>query len=179
MSSAATARKRGEVLVRERAVGRIYALRFWAYGKRRYVTLGYESEGWTRDKAEAELQSVLADVRRGLWVAPGRWQGRDEVGDRDVVPLFGPFALDLAASRKGQVAAKTSAHDGWALGHLLPFFADLPIDEIDVEAVDAYRAREAQESEMRARAIARGKARRDLRGQPLRPLSPGFDQPDD
>lgn len=174
MSSTATARKRGEVLVRERALGKVYALRFWAYGKRRYVTLGYGLDGWTRDKAEDELQNVLADVRRGLWVPSERWPGREgEASDRDIVPLFGPFAVGLAASRKGQVAAKTSAHENWALGHLLPFFADSPIDKIDVEAVDAYRARKVQESEVRARAIARGKPRRNVRGQILRPLSPG------
>jgi integrase len=40
--------------------GRGWALRFTAYGKRRFVTLG--DEGWTREKAEAELRHVLADV---------------------------------------------------------------------------------------------------------------------
>ena len=174
MSSTATARKRGEVLVRERAVGRIYALRFWAYGKRRYLTLGYECDGWGRDKAEGELQNVLVDVRRGLWVPSERWRGRaGEASPQDVLPLFGSFAVRLAASRKVQVAAKTSAHDCWALGHLLPFFADSPIDEIDTEALDGYRASKVQESEVRDRAIARGKPRRNFCGQILRPLSPG------
>jgi hypothetical protein len=32
-----------------------YALRFTAYGERRYVTLGTGAEGWTRDRAEAEF----------------------------------------------------------------------------------------------------------------------------
>jgi integrase len=174
MSNTATARKRGEVLIRERTRGRVYALRFWAYGKRRYTTLGSEHEGWAQDKAEEELQNALADVRRGLWVPSGRQQDRpceaDHPGD---VPLFGLFAVGLAASRKGQVAAKTSAHENWALGHLLPFFADWPIDEIDVEAVDCYRARKVQESEARVRAIVRGKPKRNDHGQTLRPLSAG------
>jgi hypothetical protein len=65
---AMSARKQGEVLVRERKPGYIYALRFRAYGERQYVTLGYEHEGWDPDKAEEELQNILADVRRGLWV---------------------------------------------------------------------------------------------------------------
>ena len=47
-----------------------YALRFTAYSERRYVTLGTEAEGWTRDRAEAELQNVMADVRRGRWTPP-------------------------------------------------------------------------------------------------------------
>lgn len=173
MSSATTARKRGEVLLRERTRGGVYALRFWAYGKRRYMTLGYVCEGWARDTAEEELQNILADVRRGLWVPSGQQSrpgGADHSGD---VPLFGPFAAGLAASRKGQVAAKTTAHENWALGHLLPFFADMPINEIDVEAVDGYRARKVRESEVRARAIERRRPRRNDYGQILRPLSAG------
>jgi len=65
-----SARKQGGVLVHERKLGRIYALRFRVYGERRYLTLGYEHEGWDLDRANLELQNVLADVRRGLWVPP-------------------------------------------------------------------------------------------------------------
>src|SRR5687768_17303069 len=54
----------GEVLERRRGATVIYALRFRAYGQRRYLTLGTKAEGWTRARAEEELQNVLADVRR-------------------------------------------------------------------------------------------------------------------
>jgi hypothetical protein len=47
------------------------------------------------------------------------------------------------------------------------------IDEVGVEAVDNYRAHKVRESEARARAIERGKPQRNVRGQILRPLSPG------
>ena len=63
-------RPTGEVIERERERGRVFALRFRAYGRRQFVTLGGVVEGWTRQKAEAELRHVLADVERGLW-APG------------------------------------------------------------------------------------------------------------
>lgn len=43
------------------------ALRFTAYGKRRYVSLGVVSAA----TAESELRQVLADVERGTW-QPGR-----------------------------------------------------------------------------------------------------------
>lgn len=36
-------RAKGEVKVREWKSGRSFALRFWAYGERRYVTLGSEA----------------------------------------------------------------------------------------------------------------------------------------
>ena len=63
-------RPTGEVIERERERGRVFALRFRAYGRRHFVTLGGAADGWTRQKAEAELRHVLADVERGLW-APG------------------------------------------------------------------------------------------------------------
>ena len=44
-----------------------FGLRFQAYGRRRYVTLGSRDDGWDRAKAERELQHILADVERGKW----------------------------------------------------------------------------------------------------------------
>ena len=167
------ARAEGEVKVREWKSGRGYALRFWAYGERQYVTLGHEREGWDLDKANVELQNVLADVRRGLWVPPAKKKprGTSDKSRPDRVPNFGPFAADLTAAREGQVSEETTNHEKWALGHLVPFFGDWAINEIDVEGVDEYRALKVKESEARARAIERGKPKRNDFGQILRPLS--------
>jgi hypothetical protein len=53
-----------------------FALRFRAYGKREYLTLGtadgewtgYDGKtGWTRKRAEEALRHVLSDVERGKW----------------------------------------------------------------------------------------------------------------
>ena len=167
-------RAKGEVKVREWKSGRGYALRFRAYGERQYVTLGFERDGWTREKADEELQNILADVRRGLWVPPTKRKRRGvEEAARSEAPLFGGFAGALLAEREGQVAEKTTTHERWALGHVLPFFGDWMLSEIDVEAVDEYRAFKVKESEARARAIERGRPQRNDRGQVLRPLSPG------
>src|SRR5690242_19851103 len=57
----------GQVVIRERTRGRVYGLRFRAYGQRQYVTLGTDAEGWDRKRAGTELQNVLADVRRRTW----------------------------------------------------------------------------------------------------------------
>jgi len=166
------ARKEGGVLVRERKSGPIYALRFRVYGERQYLTLGFEHEGWDLDKAEVELQNVLADVRRGRWVPPKKKRrGARERAESGEAQPFGPFAVDLAESRAGQVAEKTTKHERWALGHLVPFFGDWALDEIDVEGVDEYRAFKVKESEARAQAIERGKPKRNVHGQVLRPLS--------
>jgi integrase len=167
------ARKEGEVKVRDWKAGRGYALRFRAYGERQYVTLGYEHEGWNWDKAEEGLQNILADVRRGLWVPPAKRKprGASDQGQPDQVPAFGPFATGLTATREGQVSEKTTKHEEWALGHLVPFFGDWVLNEIDIEGVDDYRAFKVKESEARARAIERSKPKRNAHGQILRPLS--------
>jgi integrase len=165
--------KEGEVLVRERKRGHVYALRFRAYGKRRYLTLGYACEGWTWRRANEELKNTMADVRRRRWVPPYGMRCRGKNPKRAEVPFFGPFAVNLADSREGQVAEKTTTHERWALGHLVPFFGDWAINEIDVEGVDDYRAFKVKESEARARANERGKPQRNAHGQTLRPLSAG------
>lgn len=168
------ARQKGEVLERNWKSGRGYALRFWAYGEREYLTLGFEREGWTYKRAEEELENILADVRRGIWVSPKKKKRRaaskaDEDGSARTI--FGPFARQLVASRKGQVSDNHLAFLNWALGHLLPYFADWPLLDIDVEAVDAYRHFKVQEAEARQRAIERRKPLRDERGRILRPLA--------
>lgn len=40
-------RSTGQVVELERQDGRTFALRFRAYAKRRYLTLGTSAEGWT------------------------------------------------------------------------------------------------------------------------------------
>ncbi|HXS48324.1 MAG TPA: site-specific integrase, partial [Solirubrobacterales bacterium] len=166
-------RPKGEVKVREWKSGRGYALRFWAYGERRYVTLGSERDGWDMRAAEDELANVLADVRRGIWAPPRKEKGRRGAERPGEVPLFGSFARDLVEGRKGQIAASTTKSEEWALGHLVPYFGEWRLSEIDVEAVDEYRRQKVGEAEARARAIERGKPARNEHGQILRPLSPG------
>lgn len=168
------ARSKGEVLERGGKHGRVYALRFWAYGERRYLTLGSEHDGWTYTRAEEELANVMADVRRGIWVPPkknSRKQANADMGDMSV-PVFGQFARGLLAARRGQIAENSTTYEEWALGHLLGYFADWPLHEIGIEAVDAYRIHKVEESDARRRAMERRKPQRDRQGNPLRPLSP-------
>src|SRR5688500_15579790 len=98
---------------------RSWALRFHAYGKRRFVTLGRPEDGWSRPRAEAELRHVLADVERGVWqphapaVAP----------EPAEVPTFHVFASEWMAARRPELRPRTVADYEWALTHhLLPHF---------------------------------------------------------
>src|SRR3954471_6861020 len=100
---------------------RSWAMRFYAYGKRRYVTLGQSEDGWDRRRAERELRHVLADVERGIWrpVEP------DPVLDADPDPTFHEFASDWYEGLRHEGLRETTLADyGWQLSsHLLPFFA--------------------------------------------------------
>lgn len=166
-------RSKGEVVERDWKSGRGYALRFWAYGEREYLTLGFERDGWTYKGAEEELENILADIRRGIWVSPKKKKRRTAEADEEggEVPIFGPFARQLVASRKGQVSDNHIAFLEWTLRHLLPYFGDWLLQDIDAQAVDAYRHQKVQESEARQRAIERRKPLRNEWGQILRPLS--------
>jgi integrase len=114
-------------------------LRFRAYGRRRYVTLGGPEEGWTRQLAETELQNILADVRRGIW--------RDdaEVGDEGgpiarAVPTFGEFASAWLEDRHEEgIRERTKEHHAWTTGHLIDWFGRMRLGEIDIEAVDRFK----------------------------------------
>lgn len=176
-STPAGKRTLGTVVEREWKGGRGYALRFRAYGDRHYVTLGSEHDGWTYDVAEEELSNILADVRRGIWVPPRKQKkgnARDAKGGGvdEEVTFFGPFARKLVEGRKDQVSERQHEHERWGLGHLLPYFGDWPIVEIDVEAVDNFRSHKVKESESRQRAIERRHPLRNKFGNTLRPLSP-------
>lgn len=78
-------RSTGQVVELERQGDRTFALRFRAYGKRRYLMLDTSAEGWTHDKAEEELANVLADVRRGIWKPSERLEAA-EAGPRADLP---------------------------------------------------------------------------------------------
>jgi len=105
-------------LERRRGAAVVYAIRFRAYGRRRYLTLGTSAEGWTRARADEELQNVLADVRRGLWQPP-----RQVAVDEDE-PTFHEFASDWFEAMRHEGLRRTPLLDyEWQLTkHLLPYF---------------------------------------------------------
>lgn len=163
----------GTVLEREWKSGRGYALRFVAYGTRRYLTLGLQADGWTRAKAEAELANVMADVRRGLWIPAERTATPAELAEPKTAPGFHAFASDWLASRHGEVAPRSLEFFEWALvQHLLPYFATWQLPDITIEAVDNYRRHKTQQAELRRDAITRGSPMTDENGRTIRPLSP-------
>jgi len=139
----------GQVLERDTVHGVVYALRFRAYGKRQYVTLGSREEGWTRTRAELELQNVLADVRRGTWVPPA---------PPPVAPpaelTFHEFASAWLAEMAPSLRETTVDNYRWALSyHLLPFFHKHRLPQITVAEVDRYRASKLRAGHLGATSI--------------------------
>ncbi len=134
----------GQVVELDRKGGRTFALRFRAYGKRRYITLGTAEEGWTRAKAEEELANVLADVRRGIWKPPKPAPTIEEKEE----PTFHEFASEWLNSRRDEFAPRTAEDYELALTHhLLPFFAEHRLSEITAREVDRYKAAKVRERE--------------------------------
>jgi Phage integrase, N-terminal SAM-like domain len=104
--------------------GRAYrALRFTAYGKRRYVSLGPVSEA----EAQRELRYVLADVERGVW-QPHR--DAEAPAEPEPVPTFHEFAEQWWVRQKRQLAPNTCVDYEWRLRHLLPTFGNYRLDQI-------------------------------------------------
>lgn len=83
--------------------GRSWAIRFRAYGKRRYVALGIAEEGWSRKRAEVELRHVLVDVERGLW-RPYEPVDAPLIAE---APTFHEFASEWLDGREPELRPKT------------------------------------------------------------------------
>lgn len=185
-------RAKGEVLARDWKAGRGFALRFYAYGRRRYLSLGFERDGWSAERAEEELENVLADVRRGLW-APPRQRGEGGSGEPPPSPRwrsgggaeaaaatppasgeipFGEFAPWALKARRARHSENHHKNLGWCLRHLMPFFAELSLLAIDAELIDSYSATKVEEGERLQAAIDRGQPYRDERGRVRQPLAP-------
>jgi integrase len=116
---------------------RSWAVRFKAYGKRHFVTLGRPEDGWNRQRADAELRHILADAERGIWKPydPPAIQIPQEM------PVFEEFAAEWLAINSSGWRDFTLAHYNWALkSHLLPFFGQHRLVEITVQEVDRYRS---------------------------------------
>jgi len=162
-------RSTGQVVERSGPRGKVFALRFQAYSERRYLTLGSPAEGWTRRRAREEMDNILADVRRGIWIRRRKGTGMTAEGR---ATTFGRFARRLMAERKGQISDNHLAYQEWTLGHLLPYFADWQLGDIDIEAVDAYRHHKVREAESKRAAIERCRPLRSESGTSCDPSLP-------
>ena len=122
--------------------GRTYrSLRFTAYGKRRYVSLGPITDA----QAKRELRHVLADVERGTWTEP---RAVEAPAEPEPIPTFHQFAEQWWLRNENQLAPSTRVDYRWRLEkHLLPFFATQPLDRITFDVVEQYIAAKLGEAD--------------------------------
>ena len=143
------ARKATGQVIAPKGKQKSWALRFRAYGKRRWVTLG--KEGWTRQRAEAELERILAEVKLGIW-QPARTEPAE--GEPPPEPTFHEFASEWMEAHGRELRDRTrDFYRHQLVAHLLPFFADHRLSEITVEEVDRYRQAKVREGDLGAESI--------------------------
>lgn len=134
--------------------GHAYALRFTAYGERRYVTLGRSDAGWSDAKAQAELERVIEQVRDGTWIP---WTPSTEP---EPEPTFHEFASEWFAARSGEWRESTQLdYERQLSAHLLPFFKDHRLSEITIAEVDLYRESKVAEARAIEATAATGRPR--------------------
>jgi integrase len=127
-----------------------FALRFTAYGRRRYVTLGTSQEGWTPSDAERTLRHTLSDVERGIWQPPKQPQPASE----ESAPTdFRTFSSAWLESRHELSEAAKKDYQWQLTHHLLPFFADHELSEITIAEVDRYREHKVRQGRLNATSI--------------------------
>jgi integrase len=132
-----------------------FALRFRAYGKRRYVTLGRPQDGWTEVMADRELAIVLREVELGTWQPP----------QPDPVPhapqeaaYFLPFAADWLEAKVLEIEEETaSTYRNDLRNHLIPFFTEHLVKAIDIKEIDRYRQHKVRENAVCQAAIDAGR----------------------
>jgi integrase len=155
--------------------GKVYrSLRFTAYGKRRRLPLGPVDQ----DTAERKLRIALDQVAEGTWQPPVTVEPPPEP---EGMPTFHEFAEQWWLKNQGQLRPNTQTDYKIRLEkHLLPFFADYPLDRITFDLVERYIASSLAHSERIREAAAAGKSImveiKDKHGrstmQPARPVSP-------
>ncbi len=130
----------------------IYGLRFNANGRRQYVTLGSAEDGWTRKRAQHELERELARVKLGTWTPPNPPELEDVAVESD--PTFHVFASDWLDAHEGEWRPKTRRDYEWKLSdHLLPFFKAHRLSQITVAEVDRYRTAKVKQGKLSATSI--------------------------
>ncbi len=160
-----------------------FRLRFRAYGKRRTAYLHERRDcdcgcggGWNERTAAVELENILARVKAGVWQAPKRAARASEPVDTGA-PTFRAYASGwLQAKIDGvlgdaPIDQNTESDYRWRLQcHLLPFFAEHPIDELDRKLCQAFKAHLLRQSKELREAIDAGADIRDERNRRRVPL---------
>jgi hypothetical protein len=134
-----------------------FRLRFRANRKRETARLHERRDcdcgcggGWNERTAAVELENILARVKAGVWTPPAR---RAPASADAGVPTFREYSSRwLQARIDGVLGAKpiranTEKQYRWQIeSHLLPFFADYRLDQIDADLCLAFKAHKLKQA---------------------------------
>lgn len=175
----------GQVVVQTLLDGtRVFKLRFQAYGRREHEVLHELRNcqcgcggGWNERTAHVELENVIAKVRAGVW---RKRQPPPPVPKRGI-PTFHQYASDwLEAKRDGVLGDRPISRNteldyrSRLSNHLLPFFGEHRLNEIDAELCLAFKAHKIKEAAELRRTLDAGAKLKDRQGRGVRPLSPAM-----
>ena len=135
---------------------RVFKLRFYADGRREHEVLHERRDcqcgcggAWNERTAAVELENVLARVRAGVW----RKRNPPPPVTRERVPTFHEYAsIWLQAKIDGVLGDRPigrnteSDYRSRLANHLLPFFGEYKLDEIDADLCVAFKAHKLQEA---------------------------------
>lgn len=153
----------GAVVDHEGLDGLTYrSLRFTAYGKRRFVSLGPVSAA----EAATALRHALADVERGTWQPP---QAVEAPPEPTPTPTFHQFAEQWWVLNEGQLGERTREdYRGRLERHLLPYFAERRLDAITYDTVESYIAAKLEQAKQARASVAAWQERLDAETDPRR-----------
>jgi integrase len=164
---------------------RAFHLRFRIEGERERLILHERpgcacgcGGGWDEPSARTELGNVLARIRVGVWQRPQPPETLLQ-GETRAVPTFRDYSewwlqakIDGVLGEK-PIAENTANDYRRRLGvHLIPFFGDYRLDEIDRELCLQFKTRKLRDAHEQRAAIEAGGDLRDHRGRRLVPLGP-------
>ena len=175
----------GQVVVQTLLDGtHVYKLRFQAYGQREHEVLHERRNcqcgcggGWNERTARVELENVISKVRAGIW---RKREPRPPVVRRGAV-TFHEYASDwLEAKRDGVLGDRPISRNteldyrSRLTNHLLPYFGDYRLSEIDTELCLAFKAHKIKEAAELRRTLDAGATLKDRHGRGVRPLNPAM-----
>jgi integrase len=141
----------GLIEIRSKRTGEVssYSARVTYKGRRRNVPLRASE----RSRAEREVELMVDEIRRGIWVEPPPKKLRRPAN-------FGVFSEEWLARQlieggrqRVGLSPAAEAEVRWALGHLNEHFERAPIDAITIADVDRYRLAKVKEGKLSANSI--------------------------
>lgn len=116
-----------------------YRLRVPFKGQRYRVTLGTNREGWSRDRAQVELDAILGRIARGTWEPPAQQRAPEPAATAD--ETFQVTASRWWLAKQPTISPNTVGQYRWALDYLLHEFGREPTASIDSGRVRRFRDR--------------------------------------